>query len=51
MQETAAREIRKNTDYDEAARAKMFETNGYSIDNLMKDIRFKLGTFLAEAGL
>jgi hypothetical protein len=51
VQETAAREIRKITVRDAADQVELFKNPGYSIDGLMKDIRFKVSTTLAEAGL
>ena len=51
VQETAAREIRKITVRDAADQVELFKNPGYSIDGLMKDIRFKVSATLAEAGL
>jgi hypothetical protein len=51
VQETAAREIRKITVRDAADQVELFKNPGYSMDGLMKDIRFKVSTTLAEAGL
>ena len=51
MAETAAREIRKITVRDAADNINLFSNPGYTIDGLMKDIRFKVSTALAEAGL
>ena len=36
---------------DKADKVKLFKNHGYNIDNLMKDIRFKINTVLTEAGL
>ncbi len=49
--ETAAREIRKVTVTDAADQVSLFKNNGYTTDGLRKDIRFKVSTALAEAGL
>lgn len=49
--ETAAREIRKVTVSDAADNVQLFKNPGYTTDGLMKDIRFKVSTALAEAGL
>ena len=51
IKETAAREIRKITVRDNADQVNLFKNPGYNIDGLMKDIRFKVSTALAEAGL
>jgi hypothetical protein len=51
IQETAAREIRKITVHDAADQVSLFKNPGYNVDGLMKDIRFKISTALAEAGL
>lgn len=49
--ETAAREIRKNTVMDAADQVNLFKNPGYTMDGLMKDIRYKVSTALTEAGL
>ena len=46
-----AREIRKNTVIDASEKINLFKNHGYNIDNLMKDVRYKLSCFLSEAGL
>ncbi|CDW87601.1 UNKNOWN [Stylonychia lemnae] len=51
IKETAAREIRKITIRDNADQVNLFQNPGYTIDGLMKDIRYKVSTALAEAGL
>jgi hypothetical protein len=51
IQETEARQIRKETVMDKADRVKLFKNHGYTIDTLMKDIRFKVNACLTEAGL
>ena len=50
-QETEARLIRKDTVLDNADAVKLFKNHGYTIDNLMKDIRYKVNACLTEAGL
>jgi len=49
--ETAAREIRKITVRDAADQVELFKNPGYTIDGLMKDIRYKVSATLSEAGL
>lgn len=51
IQETKARELRKDIVLDKADKVKLFKNHGYTIDNLMKDIRFKISAVLGEAGL
>lgn len=51
MAETEARLIRKDTVYDKADAVNLFKNHGYTIDKLMKDIRFKVNACLSEAGL
>lgn len=51
IKETEARQIRKVTVYDKADAVELFKNHGYTIDNLMKDIRFKVNACLSEAGL
>ena len=51
IQETKSREMRKGVKLDKADQVSLFKNHGYNIDNLMKDIRFKINTVLAEAGL
>ena len=36
---------------DKADQVNLFKNHGYNIDNLMKDIRFKINTYLSEAGV
>ena len=49
--ETEARLIRKETVLDKADQVQLFKKHGYSIDNLMKDIRFRVNAALTEANL
>ena len=51
IKETKSRELRKGVELDKADKVKLFKNHGYNIDNLMKDIRFKINTVLSEAGL
>jgi len=51
IQETAAREIRKNTVADLGDNVKLFQNPGYTVDRLMGDVRYKVSTALFEAGL
>ena len=43
--------IRKETELDKADAVKLFKNHGFTIDNLMKDIRFKVNAALNDAGL
>ena len=49
--ETEARLIRKETVLDKADQVQLYKKHGYSIDNLMKDIRFRVNAALTEANL
>ena len=49
--ETESRQIRKETVLDKADAVQLFKNHGYTIDNLMKDIRYKVNACLTEAGL
>lgn len=51
IQETAAREIRKNTVQDASDNAKLFQNPGYTVDRLMGDVRYKVSAALFDAGL
>ena len=51
VQETETRMIRKETTLDKADKVKLYKEHGYNIDNLMKDIRFKVNAALTEANL
>ena len=51
VKETAARELRKGATADEGDKVELFRNDGYTIDKLMKDIRYKVSTALNEAGL
>ena len=51
IKETEARQIRKETVLDKADAVDLFKNHGYTIDKLMKDIRFKVNACLTEAGL
>lgn len=51
IQETKARQLRKGVELDKADKVKLWKNHGYNIDNLMKDIRFKINAVLSEAGL
>lgn len=42
---------RYNTKRDETDRVVLFENNGYTVDKLMGDLRYKVSTVLGEAGL
>ena len=49
--DTQARMIRRETELDKADAVKLFNNHGFTIDNLMKDIRYKVNAALSEAGL
>ena len=49
--ETAAVAIRKNTKMDQADALVLFKNDGYTVDKLMKDVRFRVQNALASAGL
>jgi len=51
IQETQSRVLRKGVTLDKADKVAMFKNHGFNIDNLMKDIRFKINAVLSEAGL
>ena len=51
VQDTKARQLRKGVELDKADKVKLWKNHGYTIDNLMKDIRFKINAVLSEAGL
>jgi hypothetical protein len=36
---------------DEADVVKLFKNDGFTVDKLMKDIRYKIGAALSDAGL
>jgi hypothetical protein len=43
--------IRYETKRDEADKIVLFENHGFTIDNLMKDMRYKISSALNDAGL
>ena len=49
--DTEARAIRQATTMDKADAVKLFANHGFTIDGLMKDIRFKVSAALTGAGL
>ena len=51
IKETEARELRKDLIYDKADRVELFHNPGFTVDNLMKDVRFKISAALSHAGL
>ena len=51
LKETCAREIRKITITDNADNVKMFKNDGFTVDKLMKDMRYRVGAALSDAGL
>jgi len=51
IKETEARELRKDLIYDKADRVELFNNPGFTVDTLMKDVRFKISAALSNAGL
>lgn len=50
-QETVANTLSKNVIMDKADKVELFKNPGFTIDNLMKDMRYKVSAALSEAGL
>jgi DNA gyrase/topoisomerase IV subunit A len=48
---TEAMKIRYETGLDTADKVVLFQNNGFTVDNLMQDLRYKVSTALADAGL
>jgi len=48
---TEALKIRMKTKLDKADKVVLFRNNGFTIDNLMSDLRYKISSALSEAGL
>lgn len=51
LAETEARRIRKDTVNDLADDVQLFKNDGYTVDRLMKDVRYRVTAALGEAGL
>ena len=51
VKETAAVAIRKNTIFDAADNVRLFKNDGYTVDKLMKDVRYRVQNALQNAGL
>lgn len=49
--ETAAFEIRKTTKVDFGDNVVLFKNDGYTVDKLMKDVRFRVNAALGTAGV
>jgi hypothetical protein len=49
--ETEARLIRKKTTMDNADVVKLFKNDGFTVDTLMKDVRYRVNAALGDAGL
>jgi len=49
--EIKAREIRMNTNFDKADKVNLWKNDGFTVDQLMGDIRYKISTALHDAGL
>ena len=50
-QEILSRELRKGIEMDAADKVMMYKQDGFTADNLMKDIRYKISSALHDAGL
>lgn len=51
VKETAAWEIRKTTKQDLADPIVLFKNDGFTVDKLMKDVRYRVGAALSNAGI
>ena len=51
ISETQTRKIRKETTYDKADKIEIYAKHGYSVDNLMKDIRYRVNAALSNSNL
>ena len=51
IKDTAAREIRRVTKVDAADNVVLFKNDGYTVDKLMKDVRFRVNAALSNAGM
>ena len=51
ISETETRKIRKETTYDKADKIEIYAKHGYSVDNLMKDIRYRVNAALTNSNL
>ena len=51
VKETAAWEIRKTTKVDMADPLVLFKNDGFTVDKLMKDVRYRVGAALSNAGI
>ena len=49
--ETEARMIRKKTTHDDADVVTLFKNDGFTVDKLMKDVRYRVQAALSSAGL
>jgi hypothetical protein len=49
--ETAAWEIRKTTKVDMGDPLVLFKNDGFTVDKLMKDVRFRVNAALSNAGI
>ena len=48
---TEALKIRMETKFDKADKVVLFRNHGFTVDNLMSDLRYKISSALCEAGL
>ena len=51
VKETAAVAIRKTTTLDQGDNIRLFKNDGYTVDKLMKDVRYRVQNALQNAGL
>lgn len=51
QQDTQKNILSKDVEMDKADKVELFKNPGFTVDNLMKDIRFKVGAALSNAGL
>ena len=51
IQPTVANTLSKNVIMDKADKVVLFKNHGFTVENLMKDIRYKVSSALSSAGL
>lgn len=51
IKRTAAMELREGVEMDKADKVNLFKNNGWTVDGLMKDMRYKVSAALSDAGL
>ena len=50
QRDTAAREMRRGLEFDEADKVRLYKNDGYTADKLMSDVRYKISAALHAAG-